>query len=286
MKNLTGSPSVFPAQRSLETGDDLDEATIEEAFQDAADRTQYLVQHVAQLENLTLIDGVQRLRAVTGSSGLKALSGMATGDVSLITFASPSIGGLFLFKAGDVLPSGDIAGWAYAANDASGVWYRSDSPLMVLGGAGGNQPRLNPDRIRAPNSIVAILETVETLPNFREVASTSGLFEDSGFALGSNLFTAGDKVKILATFSANTTGNSGMKARLAVSNGVTTTDLAGSEQFFDTNDVIDTMPMCLAALWTVPASGAWDIKVLVQSEATASVKLYRDRRIEAMVIRP
>ena len=42
MKDLVGASSSFVAQRSLETGDDLDQANLEEVAQSSANRAQYL----------------------------------------------------------------------------------------------------------------------------------------------------------------------------------------------------------------------------------------------------
>ena len=70
MKDLTGAPGSFPAQRSLETGDELNEANIEEVFQSAADRAQYLVVHMATVENILGASGIEKIRAVTSSAGL------------------------------------------------------------------------------------------------------------------------------------------------------------------------------------------------------------------------
>lgn len=272
--------STFPEQRTIETGDDLDETTFLDVFGDAAQRTEFLRGKVDVLEG-----GVSKLRAVASPSALKSLTDMNTGEIALISPASVGTSGLYMFKAGTPLGA-DVARWAYDANDGSGTWFRDVAMLMVLGGAGGNQPRLNTDSIRVPNSIVEILETTESSPNSRDVASASGAMEDSGFSLGTNPFTAGDKVKIIANVVAFCDDSNGMRLQLAVFNGSTTTKVAGTQTEFFTNSTTDHIPVCLAGLWTVPSSGNWDIKVQVGASAGAGIKLFKDRRIEAMVIRP
>lgn len=154
MKTLTDDGSSFVAQRCPENGDAVNGPNMELVLQDAANRARYLLLNVAIVQNVLDNTGVTKTRRVTSSANLKALTGMATGDIAMITPASVSTMGLYTFLAGAPLGA-DITNWAYDANDSSGYWIRDIGPLMTLGGLGGAQPRLQTSVIRVPNSILA-----------------------------------------------------------------------------------------------------------------------------------
>lgn len=70
-----------------------------------------------------LYAGGVNLRSVATSAALKALTGMANGEVALIQGASQL--GLYVFRTGTPVGS-DVTGWRYDATSGTGVWYHHD----------------------------------------------------------------------------------------------------------------------------------------------------------------
>lgn len=127
MKNVAASSDAFPTQRGFETGDDLNEENFDQLAQTAADRAEWLKLKVDTMLGI----GVKKIRMVASPTELKALTGMASGDLALIPLTS-SAAGLYVFQEG-ILPDNDIAKWVYKANDESGLWGRDCVPLLTEG---------------------------------------------------------------------------------------------------------------------------------------------------------
>lgn len=283
MKTLTGIASSFPAQRSFETGDDLDEANFDTAFQSAADRAQWLKATVDDM----LATGIKKLRIAASSSSLKALTGMVTGDIAFISPASTSTFGLYVFQAGPPLGS-DIAGWAYDANDSSGYWTRDIGFLMALGGTGGTTPQLRQDRLAVPNRIVSVTTTAENSPASREVTA-DGLWQDLGVSVAPpSALRAGDIVVVDGAGSiTNATDAQYANARLAVVDpALATSALIGSRRDASIPAASDTVPVSMTATYVVPSDGSYSFKMQVQGPSGHIVRMFVDRLVRATVIRP
>jgi hypothetical protein len=278
MKNVAASSDAFPTQRGFETGDDLNEENFDQLAQTAADRAEWLKLKVDTMLGI----GVKKIRMVTSPTELKALTGMGSGDLALIPLTS-SAAGLYVFQEG-ILPDNDVARWVYKANDESGVWGRDCVPLFASGGHDGNQPRLNTDTIRVPNSTLQVWETVETSPTYREVIS-DGDFAASGFAFGPQSFTTGDRALITCQFVGFTDGNNGVRARLAIHNGSSATEIAGTtlESSVAANG---RAPFCMQGLWEVPSNGNYSIQLQLAGSNGDTVRAYAHRRIGVQLIRP
>lgn len=197
MKDLSASSGSFPAQRSLETGDDLDEGNIEEALQSSANRTQYLVTKVSALETLTMADGVKLLRSVATTTALKGITSPAFKDLALC-LATPNAFGLFMYISAPLLPA-DIPGFGYNSTTATGYWLNVTSPLVTLGGFSGDKPRLNSAIIKPPNHIVSFIDFYEST-SLASVDS-DGTWQASGFVSDPVALQEGDVVDISAHLS-------------------------------------------------------------------------------------
>lgn len=285
MKNLTGIASSFPAQRSFETGDDLDEANFDTAFQSAADRAQWLKATVDDM----LATGIKKLRIAAGSASLKALTGMVTGDVALISPVSTSTFGLYVFQAGSLLGS-DIEGWAYNASDSSGCWIRDIGFLMALGGAGGSTPQLRQDRLAVPNRIVAVNTLAENSPDFRDTVATGALvWDETGLSISTSVaLQVGDIVLVEAGASiTNVTSNQFANMRIAsVNPSSVVAGIVGSQRRASIPTAGLQFPMHCAGTFVASAAGFHDFKVQVEGPSGNTIRLSTDRFLRAMIIRP
>jgi len=197
MKNLVDDGSTFPAQESFETGDELNEANFDVAFQSAANRAKWAALKIIGLEALTMADGVKLLRSVATTANLKAIAAPAYKDLALC-LATPNAFGLFMYISAPLLPA-DIAGFAYNSTTATGYWLNVTSPMMVLGGFGGDQPRLNSAIIKPPNHIVSFIDFYESGSPLN--VDSSGSWQDSGFVSDPVALQEGDIVDISAIIS-------------------------------------------------------------------------------------
>lgn len=96
---LSPTGNTFIAQRTLEDGDALNQAKFTEVFGDAAERTEFLKEHVDAIEG-----GAKRLRYLSSLASLQAITGQQNGDVAILndtylglyvydtSFAGPTVG--------------------------------------------------------------------------------------------------------------------------------------------------------------------------------------------------
>jgi hypothetical protein len=281
MKDLTGASGSFVAQRSLETGDELNEANIEEALQAAADRAQYLKSHVDGLET-----GIKTVRKFSSAALLKGLTGMAADDVAMVT----SVSTFGIYKFVSAAPAGsDVPAIRYDANDGSGFWINAIYSLVTFtGGASGAATRLNASGLAVPNRIVSITEVAESSPTYLQVASASGSFEDIGLALGALTLEVGDIVLLTASGGmTNETANQYIRGRIAVVNPTpSTAGITGSDLKTNMATAGDEIPMTMTGRFVCSIAGSHTFKVQVQGPSGHDLRMYIDRRIEAIVIRP
>jgi len=127
-KNIPGSSATYPANvRCPTTGDAVDQPAWENGLTDLANRTAYLTAQVGSGG-----DGVLAVRSVTNPTNLKALTGMAAGDLCMVQLT----GRIYIFQASEpqITDAGDsFEPFAYEADDATGYWYAApDTPSVML----------------------------------------------------------------------------------------------------------------------------------------------------------
>jgi len=120
---ITTSPdgSTYPAQRTLEDGDEMNGDNFLAVFSDAAQRAEFL-----KLAIDTLNAGVKKIRAVASVAAMTGATGMAGGDVVLL--ANVANLGIFMYVAGAIIGT-NIPGWRYDSTTAAGYWIRLEWPL-------------------------------------------------------------------------------------------------------------------------------------------------------------
>lgn len=221
MKDLTPVGTTFPAPRSFEDGDELSEANLDEAFQAAANRAQYLLIKLADLENVVLGDGVSKIRAVASSVALKALAGVTAGEVALISPGS-NVSGLYVFASG-APPFADRAGWLYASTVELGYWMRDIGTLATLDAAEGIA-RFDDTRVVVPNRVKDLSRTSSSEVDLGESASWQHIVSSSSTTLA-----IGDKVILSFSASAkNTDITNAVGIRVAVTDPAASTADAGT----------------------------------------------------------
>lgn len=267
-QNITDVDTFTVTVQAPASGEPRTADSVKTPVQGLADRTRWLYNRA--------LDRI----GVANSAALKALAAPADGAFRIVTSAGAL--GLYRFRAGTPLGA-DYAPFVYDANDGSGYWEHLMARLMVLGGYGGNQPRLDTGTIRVPNSIVGIYETVETSPNYVQVSPASGGWEDSGFQVV-QAHTIGDKVLLRAGFGLASDLN-GCLVRLAVTSGGTT-EIVGTQRSVGVVDNGFTVPVEISGLYIIPSTGNYTFKVQVQGAIGSDLRLYLHRRLEQIVIRP
>lgn len=276
----SGSPTV-PATLTVPTAGDAVSAGAATPMRTAY---QAILDGLAALNTLTGTTGVKRLRSVSSSAALKALTGMAADDVAMVT--SVSVFGIYKFVSS--APAGsDVGAIRYDATDGSGFWINAIYSLVTFtGGASGTATRLNASGLAVPNRIVSLTVVSEASPTYLEVASATGSFDDVGFATGNISLQIGDIVKIVASGSMTNESSTFVKGRIAVVDPTpTTTGIVGSEMTATATAAYKS-PMTMVGSFTATAAGNHSFKVQLLGSAGNVLRMYADRYIEALLIRP
>jgi hypothetical protein len=274
-----GSPT-FPSSLTVPTAGDSVSAgaatPMRVAYQGLLDGLQFL-------NLLTGTTGVKRLREVATGAALKALTGMATGDLAFVTDTG-GVFGLYRFKTESPLGA-DIADWAYAATSGTGNWYNISSTLMVLGGAGGTSPRLDEATIRAPFTPPGVPTTTQNTTSYPiTMGSAPGIL--FGPTLSLSLQT-GDVVMLDAfvLFSKATSTGYGL-VRLNVDGA----SVAGSDRYWTADGGASAQglfqnldPM---GLYTATSTASVSVQLRYVSDAAAGIASLLNPQLRALVIRP
>lgn len=284
MKNLTGASGSFVAPRSMETGDDLNEANLDEVLQAAANRAEFLKAHVDALETLTGTTGVKRLRLVSSSAALKALTGMAADDIAMVT--STGVFGIYKFVASGGTVT-DVAAIRYQATDTTGFWINAIYPLVnFAGGAGGATAQLNPSVLPVPNRVVSWL-------NFYESGSplavdSDGNWQDSGVVSSAISLTEGDKVDVTAHLSVSLDSASDeFELRLASNDGASAA-ISGTNIVVSPRNVSAKVPVTLRGQFAAQTTASHTILVQMKGPGGGPIAMTigAKRSILGTVYRP
>lgn len=285
MKDLTGASSLFPDQRAFDTGDELNEANLDDAFQAAADRAEYLKVQVDALKV-----GIKTVRKVTSSANLKALTGMAADEVAIIT----SVGVFGFYKFVATAPAGtDIPILRYDANDSSGYWINVLYPFVTLGGFSGSVAQLNQSALAVPNRVLANDFKAITTASIPMTFDGSGNFDT---ALVSNNLTGlqeGDEVTVhfsSKAFAPATAAGAGLLLMYSTNAGssYTANTSSRSDVVIDPLPATDRrVPISMMARYNVGA-GITQVQFLVRGVGVVAdtAILYGPHRFHVLATRP
>lgn len=277
MKDLIGVSTTFVAQRSLETGDDLDEASLEEVAQSSANRAQYLKAVVDDL----IATGIKKIRVVGSAASLKALTGMNTGDVALMSTSS-SLLGLYVFHTG--VTDGDQEYWFYEADNATGSWKRDLFSLVTFGNTDG-VAKLNDSAVIVPNRIKDVLRYSSSEVTLGDNAAWQDILSS-----GSMTLYAGDKVIMSFASSAKTTDNTyAASVRLAVTSpGPSTADAGTSAITYDFQANNKRIHVGTQAIFTAASTGSHTLKAqgLVPDGGGPYDVIFGNPSLQVQIVRP
>jgi len=236
------SPVAVPAD-----GDARNAASVETPFQSLANRTKYLKD--------TIEAGSTKIRLVSSTAALKALTGMTTGDVAMVSTSAAEMG-LYVFRTGSVVADQEY--WFYQANDATGMWRRDIYPLAGYSNTDG-LAKLNDSVVVVPNRIRDILRYSSSEVTLSESASWQTVLTS-----GSMTLYNGDEVILSFASSAKNTDItiSPVSIRIAVTNPTPTTADAGTStityDFYTNNKRIH---VGTQAVYTAAATGSHTLLV-------------------------
>lgn len=264
MKDLSGVSSSFPAQRSLETGDDLNEANLEEVAQSSADRAEYLKVKVDDL----IATGAKKIRVAASSTNLKALTGMTASEACFV-FGE----GLFFFRSGVLLAS-DISRRGYNADNSTGHWWQQVTNGILYDGNIFTTSPANSDTV-ASGAWQDLTDALETPALSLAV---------------SDRFRVSAHVNIAITAAASNS----IDLRLALErvDAPSTTGVGESErkvQIVDSTDPNPTwvLPVSLFGVSTIATAGTYKMKLQVKCASVGqTIRATLGRQMEYLVIRP
>lgn len=268
-----GSPT-FPSTLTVPTAGDAVSAgaatPMRTAYQALLDGLQFL-------NVLTGTTGVKRLREVASVAALKALTGMADGDLAIQSGATGF--GLYRFRVEGAIGT-DIGDWVYAATSATGNWYTIQVNLLALGGAGGASPRLDTATIRAPF-------TPPYAPTSTYSATSYGVTAGAGGTLfGPTLSLAletGDVVQIDAAVRMSKATGAGVGTVEIAIDGASQT---GSARIWDNDTGADYQNLEPMVLYTAVANSTVSVQLKYVATLSTGVPTLSLTQIRALVIRP
>jgi len=268
------SPATSPAD-----GDNRNASSVLTPFQTLANRTRFLY-------NILTSTGVLKFRTVSGSVPLKALTGMADGDIAVIS--SVSTLGIYRFRLGSTLPA-DVARVGYNANDATGSWENVGvSSLIFLGGVSGTVVQWNPSSVAVPNRIVGVTTLAETSPANRDVVATGG-WDDLSVTVSTPVaLVIGDLVLVEADGSITNTSTATFAfARVAsVDPSLAVAAVAGSKREANISTAGNFVPVHCAGTFVAAAAGFHDFKIQVQGPSGETIRMRADRFMRITIVRP
>lgn len=189
MKDLTPVGTTFPAPRSFEDGDELDQSNLDEAFQAAANRAQYLLIKQADLENVVLGTGVKRIQFYASTAALAAVTGQSNGDVAIV---KGTYLGIYIYDTSNSGP--DLSPWFIKPNGfadgTSGRWRHLFHSFGVNNSALIDENRwIVPGYNHMPSAPVYATSGSGTV-------TMTGSFQDVGPSLTINGLLVGDRLVI------------------------------------------------------------------------------------------
>lgn len=266
--NLTET-STFDATITVPAdGDARTAASVVTPFQSLANRSKYL-------KTLTETTGVQKIRSVADNAALKALTGMASGDV----VKQDDIRVIYVYDSGSATPEHN--GIIVEPTTGGGRWFADFSAITVEDANGDARLTLNPR-----NAVVA--------QDYQETSSGTTLnFTVADLPFGPTItmaLKAGDVVMLDAFtnfFSAAVTAGRHAVAIQETHSSVTTV-LANSLRLSSGEVTPNDAPMHPMTRYTVPANATYEFRMvaIIISGSSTAPTVYSPWQLRAMAIRP
>lgn len=256
-------------------GDTRNAASVRSAFQALADRTKFLKDIIGAGGT-----GATRLRTVTTSAALRALTDMDEGDLALLKPGDPSSQAIFVYSSG--ASNAEISGWIYEPDVGGGRWLNLLWPRI----SGSTADALRwatpvPNRVLHFDTTAWGATTTTVTP--------SGSWDDTEIVSNEYAVETGDKFQVTYTGSIRGIAISNfVSARLATVVSGTATAITGSEATFidDAVDVTNKHALSLVAGGTFGADADVSFMLQVRSGAGDTITVYGPQNIAVQVIRP
>lgn len=255
MKDLVDSGSVFPAQRSLETGDELNEANLEEMAQSAANRAEYLKTAVDALQV-----GVKTIRYEQSVTDLKNRVGAAPGQVVMLIDGSRAPR-LFMYQNGAL--AADVPGLAYNSTVAAGFWA---SELYRFTTGTGTALRFDSQTVPVKGALLSTGEVIDVSPSTRTLADGAG-WRDVGIPKITKTLVLGDLVEVSAELIWSVSATEDPQFRLHVTTPGGAAALDGSEILVQPFGANKKVSLHLAGRWTAAEAGSHEFSIQGKTDA-------------------
>jgi len=284
--NLTDVVQYDAAVAVPVDGDVRNAASVQTGFQNLANRTAFFNAQIGALGS-----GAKKVRTVASVAALKALLGMADGEIAITNGGFPYASNLWLYSIGGA--DTEFLPWIVAPNSGPGRWYNAlQSNVNLAGGASGAAARWT---VPVPNALTTLVQTTLASPGSYTVTPL-GPFVDSGAISSAVTLNVGDTVlvAVTSTLQNNTVNANSVGAQLAVLDpAAVTTALTGSKQQlspggFGATNVIGAAPINLKYLFTALLAGAHQFKIQLQAPnvAGATVSIYAPYNFIVSLVRP
>lgn len=273
---ITTSPdgSTYPAQRTLEDGDELNGDNFLAVFSDSAQRAEFLK---LALEAVQV--GVKAIRFVQSVADLKDRPGAAPGQVVMLIDGTRAPR-LFMFQNGAL--AADVPGLAYNSTVSAGFW---GSELYRFTTGSGVGLRFDTQTLPVSRTILAAPEVIDVAPSTRTLADGSG-WRDVGIPHLTRTLAVGDIVDVHADLIWSVSAAEDPQFRLYVSAPSGAAALDGSEILVQPFGANKKTPLHLAGRWTATEVGSHVFSIQGKTDAGGlfDISFHAPRALRALVI--
>jgi len=266
-------------------GDPRTAASVNGALQALADRAAFLNAIIGATGT-----GAKKIRTVNGTAALKALVGMADGEIAVTNGGFPYASLIWIYSAAGA--DTEFIPWVVAPTVGGGRWYNTlQAYVNQAGGASGTAARWTLPSAYAPQLPV---QTSLSAPGSFTV-TPNGVWIDSGAISAAITLSIGDIVMVEAstTLQNNTTTANSVKAALAVLDptAATTTILGSSVQLspggLGIANAIGAAPATMKTMFTATQAGAHQFKIqLFAAAGVATVSIFQPYNFIVAPFRP
>ena len=237
-------------------GDPRTAASVNGALQALADRAAFLNAIVGATGT-----GAKKIRTVNGTAALKALVGMADGEIAVTNGGFPYASLIWIYSAAGA--DTEFIPWVVAPTVGGGRWYNTlQAYVNQAGGASGTAARWT---LPVANALVGVTRTSNAGTTYNQ--TPLGTWVDSGFISTPISIQSGDiiEVEYTGTLSNNTTNVLSAQAQLAGFDGAATAQYAETKVTLTPNGGANTIGVATVCLKTTQVFGvavaAWQAKV-------------------------
>lgn len=247
--------TTFPDQRTIETGDPLNQANFGLVFGDAAQRAEYLKLAVDALQT-----GAKTIRYEQSVADLKDRPGAAPGQVVMLIDGTRAPR-LFMFQNGAL--AADVPGLAYNSTVSAGFW---GSELYRFTTGSGAGLRFDSQTMPVKGALLSTGEVIDVAPSTRTLADGSG-WRDVGIPKITKALVVGDLVEVSAELIWSVSAAEDPQFRLHVTTPGGAAALDGTEILVQPFGANKKVSLHLAGRWTAADAGSHEFSIQAKTDA-------------------